>query len=84
MRAMEQLRILLSTELLVEAVVSRLAGWLLAMTDSCTHVGPVQGSLAQDAAVECSPIWLPSPAPLRRRLESALAKGDSSQFCTAC
>ena len=26
------------------------------------------------AAAESSPIWLPSPAPLRRRLESAMAQ----------
>ena len=33
----------------------------------------VQEALAKETAVECSPIWLPSPAPLRRRLEGALA-----------
>ena len=37
----------------------------------------MQEALAEEGAVECSPIWLPSPAPLRRRLEGALAMETS-------
>ena len=33
----------------------------------------VQAALAEATVVECSPNWLPSPAPLRRRLEGTLA-----------
>ena len=33
----------------------------------------MQEALAKETVVECSPNWLPSPAPLRRRLEGTLA-----------
>ena len=35
---------------------------------------PVQEPLAEGLDMGSSPIWLPSPAPVRRRLEGALAQ----------
>ena len=40
----------------------------------------VQETALGEAAAESSPIWLPSPAPLRRRLESAMA--EKPRLCT--
>ena len=40
---------------------------------------PYVQEAASGEAAESSPIWLPSPAPLRRRLESAMA--EKSRLC---
>ena len=44
------------------------------MNESVETSMHVQETALGEAAAECSPIWLPSPAPLRRRLESAMAE----------
>ena len=44
------------------------------MSDSVEDSTYVQETALGEAAAESSPIWLPSPAPLRRRLESAMAE----------
>ena len=51
------------------------------MSDSVEDYIYVQETALGEAAAESSPIWLPSPAPLRRRLESAMA--EKPRLCTA-